>query len=223
MASRTADERPVQPDGRRRIGRRWLAVSTIVVAMLWAVLLRTLPVGGVLGAAAITAVALAAVAIVVVTRHYYDIRWEPGHDAWLALPVLVVHLGLSYLLIPLATAIIPLVGRQADQLVFTATSDLAPVAVALVAAVFVAPLEELWWRGTLQPVLRQGRSAWQAIGLTTLAFVAFHLPTGQLPLMGAAVLGGVAWGWLRERTDGLLAPILAHAGWTAAMVLVPPG
>lgn len=223
MSRHHVDEPPAPAGSRRRIGRRWLVAAIVLMALLWAVLLATLPFGGVLGAAAITAIALAAVAVVVVSRHYYDIRWERGHDVWLALPVLAVHLGLSYLLIPVATAVIPLVGRQADQLVFTATSDLPPVAVALVAAVLVAPLEELWWRGTVQPVLRQGRTSWQAITLTTAAFVAFHVPTGQLPLMGAAVLGGIAWGWLRERTEGLVAPIIAHAGWTASMVLLPPG
>ncbi|MBY5161774.1 CPBP family intramembrane glutamic endopeptidase [Salsipaludibacter albus] len=202
--------------------RRWLAVATVLVAMLWTVLLETLPFGGVLGAAVITAVAMTAVALVVVARRYYDVRWQVGHDVWLAAPVLAVHLLVSYIAIPAATAVIPLVGRQANQLVFTATSDLPEWAVALVAALLVAPLEELWWRGTLQTVLRHGRSPWRAIGLTTAAFVAFHLPTFQLPLMGAALLGGIAWGWLRERTDGVLAPMLAHAGWTLGMVLAPP-
>ncbi len=208
--------------GTRRVRRRWLALATVLVAMLWTLLLEFRPAGGVLGAAIIVALSLSAVAVVVVARRWYGITWEVGHDVWLFLPVLVAHLAVSHLAIPAATAIIPLIGRQADDLVFTATSGLPDVAVALVAAVFIAPLEELWWRGTLQPVLRPNRSAWAAIGLTTAAFVAFHLPTGQLPLMGAALLGGIAWGWLRERTGGILAPVLAHAGWTAGMVLFPP-
>lgn len=206
----------------RRIRRRWLALATVAVAMLWTLLLEFRPPGGVLGAAIIVALTLSAFAVVVVARRWYGVTWEVGHDVWLALPVLVVHLVASHVAIPAATAIIPLIGRQADDLVFTATSNLPDVAVAIVAGVFIAPLEELWWRGTLQPILRPNRSAWTAIGLTTAVFVAFHLPTGQLPLMGAALLGGVAWGWLRERTGGILAPVLAHAGWTAGMVLFPP-
>ncbi len=50
----------------------------------------------------------------------------------------------------------------------------------------------------------------------------FHLPTLQLTLISAAALGGLVWGWLRERTEGMAAPVVAHAIWTGAMVLVPP-
>lgn len=216
--SEAADAHP-RPS--RRVRRTWIAAATIAVAMLWTALLEIRP-GGVLGAAIITALTLSAIAVVVVARRLSDITWRVGHDVWLAAPVLAVHLALSHVLVPAASAIVPLLGRQADDLVFTATVGLPDVVVALVAAVAIAPLEELWWRGTLQPLLRRDRSGWAAIALTTTAFVAFHLPTGQLPLMGAAVLGGIAWGWLRERTDGVAAPILAHAGWTAAMVLFPP-
>lgn len=198
-----------------------MAIATIAVAMLWTVLLELRP-GGVLGAAIITALTLSAIAVVVVARRVSGITWEVGHEVWLAAPVLAVHLLLSHLLVPAASAIIPLLGRQADDLVFTATLDLPDVVVALIAGILIAPLEELWWRGTLQPMLRPNRTRWATIGLTTAAFVAFHLPTGQLPLMGAALLGGIAWGWLRERTGGILAPIFAHAGWTASMVVFPP-
>lgn len=203
-----------------RLGRG-LGFAVAAVALLWAVLLRILPLGGVLGAAAVAGAALAGLALV--ARRSLGLRWAVGHDTWLAAVVLVVHLAVSYVAIPVAAAVVPLLGRQAEQVVFTATSDLPTVAVAALAGLLVAPLEELWWRGSLQPVLHRGRPGWLAIAMTTAAFVAFHLPTLQLPLMGAALLGGVAWGWLRERTGGLLAPMLAHAGWSAAMVLVPPG
>lgn len=195
-------------------------VVIVVAALLWTGLLAWRPIGGVLGSAMLTGVLLAALALW--WRRMWPVRWRVGHDIWLALPVLIAHLAVSWLAIPLATRIVPLVGEQADALVFTATSGLPDVVVALVAALLVAPMEEVFWRGSAQPFLGSGRTRWARIAITTVAFMGFHLPTGQLPLIGAALLGGVAWGWLRERTEGLVAPIIAHAGWTVAMVLAPP-
>lgn len=156
-----------------------------------------------------------------------------GARAWWALPVLAVHLTVSHLAVPIAGAILPLVTEQADVLVADATASMPAGVVALVSAVVVVPLEEVFWRGTLQPQLRRedddspevaglSRAAWRAVAATTVVGCMFHAATANVPLVGAALLGGVAWGWLRERTGGILAPMLAHAGWTAAITLFPP-
>lgn len=122
----------------------------------------------------------------------------------------------------MATAIVPLVGEQADDIVVGATGDLPVLVVAAISALAIAPLEEVFWRGAVQPSLGVGRSPLWSVLITTAVFIGFHLPTLQLPLISAAALGGLVWGWLRERTGGLLAPVIAHAIWTGAMVLVPP-
>ena len=161
--------------------------------------------------------------------------WHVGHDVWLAVPVLVVHLAVSYAAIPIATRIVPLVGEQAAAIVATATSQWSPFVVALLSAMLVAPMEEEFWRGTMQPRLGQdvdhadrpsdrvdGRVSWRAILATTAVFCLFHVPTGNIALVGASLLGGIAWGWLHARTEGMLAPVLAHGAWTATMTLFPP-
>lgn len=204
----------------RRIRPREIAVALAVLVPVWAVGITLRDRVAVLWIALVAAVGLGLAAVVLHARHGTAPR--VGHDVWLALPAAAAHLAVSYVAIPVATAIVPLIGEQADHLVLDAQGDLSTLVTALVAALCIAPLEEVFWRGTVQPTLGAGRSRLATVALTTVVFVGFHVPTLQLPLIAAAALGGVVWGWLRERTEGLAAPVLAHAVWTAAMVVVPP-
>lgn len=211
-------ETRARPD--RRIRRREIAVALAVLVPLWTLGVALRDEVTVLWVSTVAALAMGVAAVVLQIRH----RVPPtvGKDVWLALPAAALHLGLSYVLIPVAEAIVPLIGRQAEEIVLGARGGLPTVVVALIAAIVIAPLEELFWRGSVHPSLAVGRTWWQAVLLSTATFVGFHLPTLQLPLISAAALGGLVWGWLRERTGGLAAPVLAHAIWTGAMVLVPP-
>lgn len=213
--SSPADARPTAA----AIPRRETLAAIGVLTVLWALAVHL---GGhlpVLWVSLAAAVAVGSAAAVLLARR--GARLQVGHDVWLALPVAAAHLAVSYVAIPVATALVPLVGEQADTLVLDARA-LPTVVVALIAGVAIAPLEELFWRGAVQPSLGAGRAPLVATGIGTAAFMTFHLPTLQLPLIGAALLGGLAWGWLRERTGGLAAPLVAHAIWTSAMVVVPP-
>lgn len=199
---------------------REAVAAVAVVTPLWALAVHL---GGdlpVLWTSLAAAVAVGGAALVLLARH--GARLRVGHDVWWALPAAAAHLAVSYVAIPVATVVLPLVGDQADALVLDAQRMLPTFAVALVAGLVIAPLEELFWRGAVQPSLGAGRTPLVATTLGTAAFMAFHLPTLRLPLIGAALLGGIVWGWLRERTGGLAAPAVAHTIWTAAMVVAPP-
>jgi membrane protease YdiL (CAAX protease family) len=95
-----------------------------------------------------------------------------------------------------------------------------PVAVG--AALVVVAGEELFWRGLAQGRLAQmaGRAggALAAWGY----YVAANAPSGSLPILAAAVVGGAAWGGLAVWTRGVLAPLLCHTVWTACMIAFPP-
>ena len=207
-----------RPD--RRIRRREIAIALAVLTPLWTLGVALRSEVTVLAVSTVAAVMMGAAAVLLQIRHRVPPR--VGHDVWIALPAAAAHLVVSYVAIPVAEAIVPLIGEQAESLVLDARGGLPTVAVALLAGLVIAPLEELFWRGSVHPSLAVGRTWWQAVLLSTATFVGFHLPTLQLPLISAAALGGLVWGWLRERTDGLAAPVIAHAIWTAAMVVVPP-
>jgi membrane protease YdiL (CAAX protease family) len=93
----------------------------------------------------------------------------------------------------------------------------------LVAALVVAPGEELFWRG-----LFQSRSVelFGSLGGAVVAWAVYVAANGasqNLPIIAGAVVAGAVWSALTFWTHGILASLLCHVVWTALMVSVPPG
>jgi membrane protease YdiL (CAAX protease family) len=87
------------------------------------------------------------------------------------------------------------------------TSTLVIYAAALLV---IAPAEEVYLRGLLQPALRSHVGPGPAIAVTALAFVAIHVPVYG-PVAVPLDLGvGILLGWLRERTGSTAACAVAH-------------
>ncbi len=85
----------------------------------------------------------------------------------------------------------------------------------LAVGVLAAPLcEEFIFRGLLQGGLRRSLPAWQAIGIAAALFAIVHPTAAMLPVF---VLGLCA-GYVYERSGALLAPMLTHALYNAAML-----
>jgi len=80
-----------------------------------------------------------------------------------------------------------------------------------VSAVVLAPLvEEVFFRGLLQSMLRRYTgSPWMAVVITSLCFGLMHYPTPQY--IPALVMLGISLGYNYERCGRLAAPILIHA------------
>lgn len=78
--------------------------------------------------------------------------------------------------------------------------------------------EELLLRGFLQPILVRGWGAFAGIVATSAAFMLVHIIGGwahPLSLLNI-FLAGIWFGLLAYRTGGLVAPVLAHAGYNWA-------
>jgi membrane protease YdiL (CAAX protease family) len=88
----------------------------------------------------------------------------------------------------------------------------------------VAPAEELLFRGVLQTRLADAYGPTFGIVFTSLLFALAHVPAyGTAALLGVVValfLLGVLFGFLYEVTDNLLAPILVHGVYNAALFMV---
>lgn len=81
--------------------------------------------------------------------------------------------------------------------------------------VLAAPLcEEFIFRGLIQGGLRRSLPAWQAIGIAAAFFAIVHPPASMLPVFVLGLCTGAAY----ERSGSLLAPMLAHAGYNAAIL-----
>ncbi len=91
------------------------------------------------------------------------------------------------------------------------------------AALVVVAGEELFWRGLAQGRLSQAAGRAGGAVATWAGYCAANAPSGSLPILAAAVVGGAVWGALAFWTRGVLAPLLCHAVWTSCMIAFPPG
>jgi membrane protease YdiL (CAAX protease family) len=134
----------------------------------------------------------------------------------LAVPAIVGVLLLS-------PALLELMGNEpAVQPVLAGILELegASLVVAVLLASLLGPfLEELLFRGFVQPacVDRVGASA--GIAFTALLFASIHDTDAMLPVFALALL----LGHLRHRTGGLLAPVVAHCVWNGSTLALALG
>jgi len=85
----------------------------------------------------------------------------------------------------------------------------------LALGVLAAPLcEEFIFRGLLQGDLRRSLPAWQAVTVAAALFAVMHPPAAMLPAFALGLCTGYAY----ERSGALLAPMLVHAGYNAALL-----
>jgi len=98
-----------------------------------------------------------------------------------------------------------------------------PLVVAFgLAALVVAPGEELFWRGLFQWRLAATIGWVAAAILTWLVYVAVNAASESLPILFGALVSGAVWGGLALWTHGVLASLLCHAVWTGLMLVGPP-
>jgi membrane protease YdiL (CAAX protease family) len=96
-----------------------------------------------------------------------------------------------------------------------------PVAYAVLLAVGVSAAgEELFWRGLFRAHSVSGAPVASAI-VAWAGFVLANLPSLNLAVVAAAVVGGAVWTALALWSDGVLASLLCHALWTGLMVIAP--
>jgi membrane protease YdiL (CAAX protease family) len=82
-------------------------------------------------------------------------------------------------------------------------------------AVVAAPLcEEFIFRGLIYGGLRRSLPVWQAIAVSAAIFAVVHPPISMLPVF----VVGLCTAWTYERTKTLLAPMLVHAVYNAALM-----
>jgi membrane protease YdiL (CAAX protease family) len=162
-------------------------------------------------------------------RTFPTLAVEPA-DAVLAVGVGVAHLVAGHLLFATGERLVPELTATATA-VYTRAGSLPLWTAIVLGGLVTAPLEELFWRGAVQPLTTswlRAKLPWvprlpggTVIG-TTLVYALFHVATGQLALVAAALLGGLVWGWLLERTGSVGATMIAHATWTSLMLAFPP-
>lgn len=123
--------------------------------------------------------------------------------AWLA----ATHVGYAVL-----RRLFPSFRHQLADLYLLGGDD--PASTVLGPILAMAAAEELLFRGVVQ-------SQWGLLA-GAAAYTGVQLVERKWALTLAALLGGTVWGVLYWWTEGLLAPFVAHALWTACLTLVWP-
>lgn len=88
----------------------------------------------------------------------------------------------------------------------------------LVLALLGGSAEELFFRGVLQQKLVGALGRWEGIAATSVLFGLIHFDLVQSP---AAMLMGLYFGWLADRTGSIAPGIAAHVVNNAVAVLLP--
>ncbi|WP_426166025.1 CPBP family intramembrane glutamic endopeptidase [Sandarakinorhabdus sp. DWP1-3-1] len=83
---------------------------------------------------------------------------------------------------------------------------------------FQAGVEEIYFRGWLQPVLSRAWGDLAGLLVTAAAFSILHMVGGDRSLLTIVnlVLGGLLFGLLAQRSGGIMLSIAAHFGWNWA-------
>ncbi|WP_054108154.1 CPBP family intramembrane glutamic endopeptidase [Novosphingobium sp. AAP83] len=89
------------------------------------------------------------------------------------------------------------------------------VLVAIAVTIVQSAMEEVLFRGWLQPALSAQTGPVAGVAVATVLFTAFHLIGGPRQLLSLLViaLAGLLFGLLALRSGGLWAPVAAHAAW----------
>jgi membrane protease YdiL (CAAX protease family) len=82
--------------------------------------------------------------------------------------------------------------------------------------------EEIIFRGLLQESLRARLGPARAIGAVAALYAVANLGSGTWVLPVMALLLGAFWGWLAERTRGLVVPLLCHLVWDIILFVLLP-
>jgi membrane protease YdiL (CAAX protease family) len=114
--------------------------------------------------------------------------------------------------------------RRAVVASYEEAADVSRVKALLLSLLVMVPAEELFWRslfqGHLAVVLGSGAAA---AALAWLSYIVANVPSGSLPIVAGAVVGGALWSGLAWWSGGVLAPLGSHILWTGLMLALPPG
>ncbi|MCJ7730868.1 CPBP family intramembrane metalloprotease, partial [Candidatus Bathyarchaeota archaeon] len=99
--------------------------------------------------------------------------------------------------------------------------DEVPLVVPVIFLVITSFCEEYFWRGYIQKnmVASRGRNG---VIVTSLIYASIHLPTFNMPLVVAALIAGLIWGIIYEKTDSIWIVYFSHLVWTELIFVFLP-
>lgn len=148
----------------------------------------------------------------------------------------MLRFGMKWLLPGIVSAVVLyavfLAAHHASGYIFDFTKDQvarvyelrqqAPTAVIAVLLVFIAPAEEVFWRGLIQRRLAVRLGPWAGWIFASLMYAAVHVWALNLTLFAAALMCGLFWGWIMLRYRSLWPCIISHVVWDLVIFVFLP-
>jgi uncharacterized protein len=106
--------------------------------------------------------------------------------------------------------------------VYANRGTLSPLVVGILLFFPIGFGEELFWRGFIQQKLGKELGSNWGFALTSLIYVAVHLPTGNPVLILAALTCGIFWGGLYRVTGSLGLVLISHMIWDPLIFIIVP-
>jgi hypothetical protein len=94
--------------------------------------------------------------------------------------------------------------------------------VALLIGLVIGPGEELVWRGVIQRAFTAQLGAVRGLLAATGLYAVVHLSSGNPMLILAALVCGLFWGLLYQRTSSIALVVISHTAWDLVVFLVAP-
>lgn len=139
--------------------------------------------------------------------------------------IVVLLVGLNFIV----AGVTGLAGvEQAENSVKSALemSDTNIYLFAIISLLFVGPLEEMFFRGTVQQHLKDTFTETHAVLITAGLFAAIHIlsmvgtdPLGFVSYLVLLFIGGFGLGWAYEYTDNLAVPMVGHGVYNALLAI----
>ena len=139
-----------------------------------------------------------------------------GHHR-LAGPVLLALLAFGvFSVLALVVPSLPVLGPALSDVLARADAGSSGVLIGL--ALLTGAAEEVYFRGALWRALPAGSEVWA----TSVAYVVATAATGNVALVGAALVMGPLFALQRRVSRGILAPTVTHLTWTVLMIVLLP-
>ena len=112
--------------------------------------------------------------------------------------------------------------RPALAAVYAPRGEISLWAVSLLLFFVTGPCEEIFWRGGVQRLLGREAGGVTALLCAALLYSLVHVWTLNLPLMLAALVAGLFWGFLFHSERSLVPGIVSHSVWSVLIFVLLP-
>ncbi len=150
-----------------------------------------------------------------------DLRMQMPRKIWIGLLTAVVLYGVFWLGNQILHQFLPLAAGGL-QAIHQLQGDASTLRAALLIGLLFGPAEELVWRGAIQRAFVERYGAARGLCVTTLFYAVAHIASANPLLLLAALVCGLFWGWLFQRTGSVLLVAVSHAAWSLAVFILLP-